>query len=478
MFRFYFFILIFLCLGVCSMNAQNDSSIDDDEATSGVTDPIKGIPVSRTLPVLYIETENRVSITSKTEYVAAKYWLETMGTGGYEAIGSEAEPLDMQIRGRGHSSWKSAKKPYKIKLADKLPLLGMPKNKHWALLKSNEATVAGLQLGKIMDMAWTSSYRPVEVVLNGVNIGLYFLTETIRIGKNRVNIYEQEDYETNPSLICGGWLVEVDNYHDTGQITFRENSKWNLTLKYHSPENLSTEQLQWLTDEFKNLNEAVYSSDKTSTKWEEYMDVESMAKFFIIQEVMDNPDGFHGSFYLHKDLGEGAKWVAGPIWDLVCYNREKTDYTFRMNVHYTITPHWIGEIIQYDSFCKAVKALWEDVYPEKIGSLYDYIDANIPPLYMAWEQNRKVWDEDPQTTAYTRADNLKNALHRNIEWFNEHLPISQYSPIAEVASDSESRIRVYNLQGVLLGEFDDEKSATSNLKSGIYIINGKKYVVK
>ena len=37
-----------------------------------------------------------------------------------------------------------------------------------------------------------------------------------------------------------------------------------------------------------------------------------MARFFILQEVMDNPDGFHGSFYLHKDLADNAKWVAGP----------------------------------------------------------------------------------------------------------------------------------------------------------------------
>ena len=43
----------------------------------------------------------------------------------------------------------------------------------------------------------------------------------------------------------------------------------------------------------------------------------------------DNLDGFHGSFYLHKDLKDGAKWVAGPIWDLVCYNREKPTIPLR-----------------------------------------------------------------------------------------------------------------------------------------------------
>ena len=97
--------------------------------------------------------------------------------------------------------------------------MGMPPNKHWALLKPSENTVAGLGLGKLMDMAWTPDFRPVEVMLNGDYIGLYFLTETIRISENRVDIYEQKDGETNPSLIKGGWLVEVDNYRDDCQIT-------------------------------------------------------------------------------------------------------------------------------------------------------------------------------------------------------------------------------------------------------------------
>lgn len=152
-----------------------------------------------------------------------------------------------------------------------------------------------------------------------------------------------------------------------------------------------------------------------------------MARFFIIQEVMDNPDGFHGSFYLHKDLTDNAKWIAGPIWDLLCYNREKTDYTFRMKVHYGFTPHWIGEIIQYDSFCKAVKTVWAETYPGVFADIYHYIDDTMLPLAQAWENDCKRWNEDPVQTASFRADRIKTALRRNIEWFDRHLPVSRAS---------------------------------------------------
>lgn len=464
-------------IGCCLTLLIFVSCVDDIYATEPPSQ--SAVSVSGTLPVLYIETENNQPIISKEEYLAASYWLDPMGVEGIEPLGSEIAALPMQIRGRGHSSWKGTKKPYKIKLGKKTALMGMPKNKHWALLKPTENTVAGLQLGKLMGMAWTPSFRPVEVVLNGDYIGLYFLTETIRIDENRVNIYEQPEQETNSELIKGGWLVEVDNYHDECQITIPECSRWNLTIRYHSPENLSNPQLQWLTNEFKAINTAIYSKDKTSTEWEKFIDVESMARFFILQEVMDNPDGFHGSFYLHKDLTENAKWIAGPIWDLVCYNREKTDYTFKMKVHYGFTPHWIGEIIQYDSFCQSVKSIWNEVYPNRLSEIYSYIDATVLPLAEAWEKDCERWSDDPTQTAQLRADRIKNALTRNVEWFNNHLPTSEYASDPSIQGVvTKTPIKIFNLQGFYIGEYENEAEAISNLNKGVYIINRRKVIIK
>ena len=176
-----------------------------------------------TLPVMYIETEGHRAITSKTVYLPANYFIVDTHNAANN-VGSQAGPLPLEIRGRGHSSWRGTKKPYKIKLAEKTPLLGMNKHKHWALLKFYEPTVAGLELGKMMGMEWTASTRPVEVVLNGANLGLYLLTETNRISKNRLDIYEQPNWNEDAESIPYGWLVEVDNYPEPNQITVRENN--------------------------------------------------------------------------------------------------------------------------------------------------------------------------------------------------------------------------------------------------------------
>ena len=374
-----------------------------------------------TLPILYIETENHQAIVSKTVYVAGTYFLVDPFDPSHN-IGTKSSPLSLEIRGRGHSSWRGKKKPYKLRLGQKAPLLGMNKHRHWALLKFYAPTVAGMQLGKTMGFDWTPSTRPVEVVLNDTYLGLYLLVETNRISPQRLNIYEQPDENDDERTIPYGWLVEVDNYRENNQVRIKENSKWTINLTCHSPEVLSEAQNKWLIDEFSTINAAIYDDDKSGSTWEEYIDVDAMARYFIVQEVMDNSDGFHGSFYLHKDSVDDARWIAGPLWDLSCNEREKTDYTFRMKNSYVFTPHWIGELIKDQDFCDAVRDVWNEFYPEKIEGWMDDIDQRLSPCTTAFSKEIVLWAYEDQASLHERAERLKTALLGNIEWFNEHLP--------------------------------------------------------
>lgn len=154
---------------------------------------------SGTLPVLHIDTENNAPILTKTDYVAATYYLDPKGVEGVEAFGSEAAPLPLQIRGRGNYTWTGFdKKPYRLKLDKKQALMGMEKSKHWALLahaddsKGFLRNAVGFQLSRLIGLPWTPGDAPVEVVLNGDYIGLYFLTETVRVDKTRVNVYDYD----------------------------------------------------------------------------------------------------------------------------------------------------------------------------------------------------------------------------------------------------------------------------------------------
>ena len=254
---------------------------------------LRAVSPSGTLPVLYILTENNAAITSKDDYINATYYLDNQGLSDYQSIGSKAEPLAMEIKGRGNYSWSGFdKKPYRIKLADKQPLLGMKKSKHFTLLAhaddSNDRkgfmrNAVGFELSKLIGMTYTPDAKPLEVVLNGDYIGLYFLTENIRVDKDRVNIVEQEDEETDASAITGGWLVEIDNYDTDPHITITEGGDvYTMWITYKTPEVLSYQQEQYLTQQMLLIDGLVYGDKNSSELWN-YLDMDALAKFYIVQ---------------------------------------------------------------------------------------------------------------------------------------------------------------------------------------------------
>jgi len=426
---------------------------------------------SKTLPVMHINTDNNAAIKSKTEYVQGSFYIEDFSGKGWDT-GSEESPVRLEIRGRGNSSWKGRKKPYKIRLVEKRKMLGMKKNKHWVLINFGDATIAGMKLGTLLGMPWNPSVEPVEVVLNDDYIGLYLLGENIRIHKNRVNIYKQPDNNDDDETIPYGWLIEVDNYYGENQVMFRENSNWNINITYHSPDTLSQKQRIWLTDELMTINEKIYESDKENSTWEEYIDPDAMARYFIAQEVLDNTDGFHGSFWLYKDKGEDARWMAGPLWDLNCGKRKKTDYTFRMKTSYAFTPHWIGELIKDEDFCSAVREQWSKFYPAWENDWLEYIDERVRPCAEAYECDYERWPGKEFIPLEEKLEDLKYWLGENMKWFDQHLPHGTITGITERTAES-GNFAVYNLQGQKVADSQSHDDAARQLPEGINIIKTK-----
>ena len=386
---------------------------------------LHAVSPSGTLPVLYIQTENNTPITSKEDYLNATYYLDAMGISGYTNIGSKASPLNMEIRGRGNYSWTGFdKKPYRIKLADKQPLLGMTKSKHFALLahaddskdkKGFLRNAVGFELSKMIGMTYTPDAKPLEVVLNGDYIGLYFLTETIRVDKDRVNIVEQEDEENNTENITGGWLVEIDNYESDPHITIKEGGKTTMWITYKTPEVLSDQQEQYLTNQMKMLDNLIYG-DKNSSKLWQYLDMDALAKFYIVQELTDNYESFHGSCYLHKEIGANEKWHFGPVWDFgSSFNRDKSQYMYQGDVWHN---HWIPEICKFPAFMERVKEIWNDFYNGDFKNIYTFIDNHEKQIKSAVTKDGQRWTQYKMSDFAGCIDKTTERLRKNAEWLN------------------------------------------------------------
>lgn len=381
--------------------------------------------LSGTLPVLYINTQYSEAIVSKNYYIAGTYYLDNLGLEGFESIGSKEEPLSLQIKGRGNASWKDEKKPYRIKLDKKQPLMGLTKSKHFCLMAhaSNgsgyQHDEMGFTLSQEMGLEYSPQQRPIELVVNGDYLGIYWVAEKIRVENNRVNIVEQADYETDPLLITGGWLIEFDNYPDPNQINFTEGNGSLLRVTYHTPEALSEQQYNYLSNFIATCDSLIYLEDKNSREWERYIDIDELAKFYVLHEIIDNCEAFSGSCFWHKDIGEDTKLIVGPVWDcgnVASHSRiNNYNYFIYQQTQVYIKNHWIEEICKFPHFQQKVREVWQDTYPEKVEAVkqhcLDYVDYIIPAVaqdferwhnsnsnymsyrkYRVWEQLRLKWD--------------------------------------------------------------------------------------
>ena len=415
------------------------------------------ISYSGTLPVLHIETANRQEITSKDYYLQGTYYLDPMGAADIEAIDTKDSPLTLEIKGRGNYTWTGFdKKPYRLKLTEKAALMGLKKNKHFALLahaddsKGFMRNTIGFYFSEQIGMAWTPKAKPVELVLNGDYKGLYFLTETIRVDKDRVNIVEQEDNETDSENITGGWLVEIDNYRDDPQIRFMEGDTGEeMAITYKTPEELSSAQEQFLRAEMERIDRLVYG-DKNSDELWQYVDMDALAKFYIVQEITDNYESFHGSCYLYRDMGEGQKWMFGPVWDFgSAFNHDKEQYLYEGREWHN---HWIPEICKFPKFMERVKEIWQWLHYYKYDSVYDYATEFANHITEAAKNDAERWkDKDYGNKDMAgRLRRIKERLTDTEKWLVNQWGEGQPMSVENVENGSTDEVIYYNLQGMVV----------------------------
>ena len=386
---------------------------------------------SGTLPVLYINTDGHRNVDSKEEYLYADWWLDPMGIDGVDSLGSFRHPLRMQIRGRGNSTWTNLdKKSYRLKFDEKHKVLGMHSSRHWALLaqalcwmgQMNDALP--FEIGRRMGMAWNPHMQPVEVALNGQYIGLYFLTENVRVAKNRVNVIEQNDYETELDKVTGGWLLEIENYVQHDNIIFTEGNGQPFWITVHSPELLSEEQRDYITNFLLETDSAIYVEDKGSQLWEQYIDIDSLAIYYIVQEIVDNPEAFSGSCYIHKQRGNDTKLIFGPLWDCgSSYHRWSETYRFNEFIYENVPSYcrsrWIGEIAKFPRFQERVRFHWKRFYQEVYPEMDEYMDQFVAKIEQAGNADHKRWPQYPSDNTTERLRQFgKPSFHKKVAWLN------------------------------------------------------------
>ena len=433
---------------------------------------------SGTLPVLYIKTE--APVTSKETYVSATCYIDALGLEGYTSLGTADKPLTLQIKGRGNYTWRDfAKKPYRLKFDEKVKPLGMKKSRHFALMANADDNLGflrntvGLELSRLLGLAWTPWQEPVEVVLNGDYIGLYMLTENVRVATKRVNVVEQADLETNPDSITGGWLFEIDNYDEAGQVVITEGNGAKLRFTMHTPEELSANQRSYIAKLLVETDRAIYANNKQSTDWERYVDLDSLVRYYIVQEVMDDAESFHGSCYIHKQRGDDTKLIFGPVWDFGNAFQRGFDRFIYQDPPFG--QNWIGEMARFPRFQERVREVWRPFLGERYPGLDAFIDDFIARIATATLCDVRRWPNYGTNNIEERKNEFKRRMREKVAFLTRQWG-EGISGIAEANSQTpNSSLQTPHSQSWFT--LDGRRLPQRPSAPGIYLHAGRKVVI-
>ena len=182
----------------------------------------------------------------------------------------------------------------------------------------------------------------------------------------------------------------------------------------------------------------------------EILDIESFAKFYLLNEIFKTNDfGYSSVYFYYQD----EKLYAGPVWDfdLSAGNTNAAfsiGYTNAVNPEelYATTCHFFTYLLQYPEFEQEVARIYAEHY-DYIESLYvpgGRIDQLREQYAGAFGRNYQIWDisesytilmKNPKPTYEENIAYLKDWLRKRNHWLSEYYNIFDDFPRGDINHD-------------------------------------------
>lgn len=378
--------------------------------------------VSKNLPAIYLSTKS-----GSMDYIDSD---KRNKESGYIIITSEegkelySDKID-KISGRGNTSWEVPKKSYSIELHSRASLLGMSEAKKWILTANYyDGTFIrnkiGFQLAQEAGLNNTPDSRFVDLYVNGRYWGLYQLTERIEVDKNRINI-------------GSGFLMEVD-YPERAvyenNIMYLENGQ---PIVIHNPKKVTKSQILFLQSWYQDMFLALYSENyfnPVNGKYIfDYLDKESFARMYLVEEILEDLDFGVTSHYMYKGENNESLLFDGPVWDLDNtmgrgYYKRNEFFAIDQSLSSNQISRWYARLCGNDEFQQTVLTEWkervgpalEHISNREIDDLVNKLEASITMDIKRWPGPRSRFM--PQADLYTNVEFLKNYMLERYEFLD------------------------------------------------------------
>ncbi len=287
------------------------------------------MPLQSNLPLLVINTLGQTIVDNPR--INCDMGIIYNGVGQQNCI---LDPFNdyngkISIEHRGSTSQSFPKMPFGFSTItaaganQNVSLLGMPAEHDWVLLNTyNDKTfmrdALTYDLGRALGW-YASREQHVEVVINGVNQGVYVLLEKIKRDKNRVDIAKLDTSMNSGDALTGGYIFKIDKFTgNSGPGWNTTNQGVSIQNEYPKWDEITSTQNTYLKNYIDNFESVLFSPTFTDPNigYRKVANVYSFVDWFIINEVSNNVDGYRLSTYMHKDRNSNCgRFTMGPLWD-------------------------------------------------------------------------------------------------------------------------------------------------------------------
>ena len=377
-----------------------------------------------------------------------------------------ATPGAVSIKGRGNYTWlKTDKQGYSLKLEEKLDLLGMGKSKKWALVGNMtdptmiRNTIA-YYLSESAGLRYTPEGELVDFYVNGEYFGAFVLTEKVEIDSERLDIADLEkeiealdptesygkqktakvnglsikyyDGVENPEDFTGGYIIEMEmsDRYKKEPCGFKTSEGNYYVLK--SPEYASYEQVLYIGTLVQDMENALYNKNGTNpnTKkhYTQYIDIDSLVKKYLIDEIAKNFDGAKTSHYLYKPAdSESEKLFVGPVWDYdigfgIRVNTENPEGWYYSTANDADPKDFYKACLKHDDFMTAVKETYLETFAPAINTFLDtMLDAEVEKIRASLQMNDILWEQFTEKSFDAYVEELRSYLTKRNAWLTKEL---------------------------------------------------------
>ncbi|MBQ4105681.1 MAG: CotH kinase family protein [Clostridia bacterium] len=226
-----------------------------------------------------------------------------------------------KIKGRGNTTWAADKKPFNVNFKSAVTVGSMQSTKKYSLLANFQDAALSrnrvlYDLGDAVGLPYSCDSRFVDFYMDGEYIGQYQMCQKIDPGSdNLVYDMDEDDYINDDGSLKEDFsmLIEVPFAEDFYTST---NSGIDVVIKSPDVEgndNLYANEVKaYAREKFDRMYTALKNN---SADMGDYLDIDSFAKAYLIQEVGKNWDTHSWYLCYMPDENGTYKFFASPVWD-------------------------------------------------------------------------------------------------------------------------------------------------------------------